>query len=185
MSGCHPSRSLLQSCPHYVAAAADGREPLLLYPRADSLTESDVLSRVRAGTRYSLVVLDGNWTETNEISRALDGVQSFSLDVGKYKGMFSVRRPKQDGFLCSLEAVAYALDVIEQTRVSPVLLRPMLRVCLQEEEFARKAGGGVKHRPEAPGYRVNLMQDVKAAAAAVEAEVAAAASALGREIRSP
>jgi hypothetical protein len=101
-------------------------------------------------------------------------MQSFSLDVGKYKGLFSIRRPKQDGFLCTLEAVAYALDVTESKQVSPVLLRPMLRVCMQEEAFALQRGG-VRHRPDAPGYRACLMQDVRAAAAAVEARVAAVA----------
>jgi hypothetical protein len=124
------------------------------------------------------------------MSRALESMQSFSLDVGKYKGLFSVRRPKQDGFLCTLEAVAYALDVTESKQVSPMLLRPMLRVCIQEEEFALQRGGlrhrcnhGYHlltyfstlihlHRPEAPGYRACLMQDVRAAAAAVEAHVA-------------
>ncbi len=110
---------------------------------------------------------------------------SFSLDVGKYKGLFSSRRPKQDGFLCSLEAVAYALDAIEPTRVSPMLLRPMLRVCMQEDEFATKRVGGVRHRPAAPGYRANLMQDVRHAAAAVEAQVAAASPWFGSESDSP
>lgn len=150
MSSCRPNSSLLQSCPGYAAAAAEGRTPLLLYPRPNSLTETDVSCRVRAGARFSLVVLDGNWAETNAMSRALESMQSFSLDVGKYKGLFSARRPKQDGFLCTLEAVAYALDVTESNQVSPMLLRPMLRVCIQEEEFALQRGG-VRHRCN-PGY---------------------------------
>jgi hypothetical protein len=74
-------------------------------------------------------------------------------------------------FLCC----SYALDVIEPMRVSALLLRPMLRVCLQEEEFAVNSGGGVRHRPEVSGYRPNLMDDVRAAAAAFAAAVAPAA----------
>jgi hypothetical protein len=93
---------------------------------------------------------------------------SFSLDTGKYRGLFSVRRPKQDGFLSTLEAVAYALDALERAPVSPLLLPPMLRVCLQEEEFALRRGGGLKHRPDAPGYRADLMDDVRAAAAVLK-----------------
>ena len=76
-------------------------------------------------------------------------------------------------FLCC----SYALDVIEPVRVSALLLRPMLRVCLQEEEFAVNSGGGVRHRPEVAGYRPNLLDDVRAAAAATDAAVAAAAAA--------
>ena len=67
--------------------------------------------------------------------------------------------------------------MIEPVRVSALLLRPMLRVCLQEEEFAVNSGGGVRHRPEVAGYRPNLMDDVRAAAAATDAAVAAAAAA--------
>ena len=70
-------------------------------------------------------------------------------------------------FLCC----SYALDILEPLRVSALLLRPMLRVCLQEEEFAVKRVGGVRHRPEAPGYRPNLMDDVRAAAAAVASAI--------------
>jgi DTW domain-containing protein YfiP len=166
ISGCHPGRSLLETSPAYIAACEDGRIPLLLYPRAGALSEAEVAERAKTGARYSLVVLDGNWTETSEISRTLHDIASFALDVGKYKGLFSVRRPKQDGFLCTLEAVAYALDVIEPQPASPQLLPPMLRVCLQEEEFAVQRAGGVRHRPDAPGYRAGLMDDVRAAAAA-------------------
>jgi len=68
-----------------------------------------VLARASLGERFSLVVLDGNWTETSEMSRGgtLDCIQAFALDVGKYLGLFSQRRPKQDGFLSTLEAIAY------------------------------------------------------------------------------
>jgi hypothetical protein len=178
LSSCHPNRNLLHSCPAFHSAAHDGRTPLLLYPRAqNSLSETDVTSRAQAGARFCLVVLDGNWTETSEISRALNDVVSFSLDVGKYKGLFSLRRPKCDGFLSTLEAVAFALDAMEPSLVSPQLLRPMLHVCLQEEAFALSRGGGVKHRPHAPGYRAGLMDDVRAAAAALDAQAAAHAAA--------
>jgi DTW domain-containing protein YfiP len=167
MSGCHPGRRNLEACPAYTAACEQGRVPLLLYPRAGALTEAEVRARASAGAQFSLVVIDGNWTEATEISRALDTVMAlFTLDVGKYKGLFSLRRPKEDGFLSTLEAVAYALDVIEPTPASPQLLPPMLRICLQEVEFAVRRGGGVKHRPHAPGYRAGLIDDVRAAAAA-------------------
>jgi DTW domain-containing protein YfiP len=178
LSSCHPNRNLLHSCPAFHSAARDGRTPLLLYPRAqNSLSETDVSSRAQDGARFSLIVLDGNWTETSEISRALNDVVSFGLDVGKYKGLFSLRRPKCDGFLSTLEAVAFALDAMEPSRVSPQLLRPMLHVCLQEEAFALSRGGGLKHRPNAPGYRAGLMDDVRAAAAAFDAQAAAHAAA--------
>jgi hypothetical protein len=167
MASCHPTRRLLDANPAFIAAFQDARVPLLLYPRQGALSESEVARRAAAGQRFSLVVLDGNWTETAEMGRGFDEMASFSLDVNKYKGLFSLRRPKQDGFLSTLEAVAYALDVLQPAPVSPLLLRPMLRVCLQEDEFATRRGGGVKHRPEAPGYRAGLMDDVRAAAAAL------------------
>jgi DTW domain-containing protein YfiP len=181
MTSRHPNRRLLEASPAFIAASHDARTPLLLYPRLGALSESDVASRAAAGQRFALVVLDGNWTETADIARAFDEMTSFSLDVGKYKGLFSPRRPKQDGFLSTLEAVAYALDLLQPAPVSPLLLRPMLRVCLQEDEFATQRGGGVKHRPEAPGYRAGLMDDVRAAAAALGVHAGAGDSTQGSQ----
>jgi DTW domain-containing protein YfiP len=177
LSSCHPNRNLLRSCPAFHSATHDGCTPLLLYPRAEnSLTETDVSSRARAGERFCLIVPDGSWAETTKISGEMKDVEAFGLDAGKYKGLFSLRRPKCDGYLSTLEAVAYALDTMQPLPVSPQLLRPMLRACLQEEAFAVRRGAGVKHRPDAPGYRVGLMDDVRAAAAALDAQAAAAAA---------
>ena len=126
MTSCHPNRRLLEACPAFIAASHDARTPLLLYPRHGALSESDVASRAAAGQRFALVVLDGNWTETADIARAFDEMTSFSLDVGKYKGLFSPRRPKQDGFLSTLEAVAYALDLL-QVPFKPPSAQPQKR----------------------------------------------------------
>jgi DTW domain-containing protein YfiP len=173
-SACHPNRALLQSCSAYIAAAESGRAPLLLYPADNALTEAQVSDLVRAGQRFSLVVLDGTWSEAREMSRrgCFDSMQSLALDVGKYSGLYSSRRPKRPGFLSTIEAVSYALDLLEPCRMSAVLLRPMLFTCLQEEQFAVQRVGGVKHRPLNPGYRACLMDDVRAAAAVAEVEAA-------------
>jgi len=81
-----------------------------------------------------------------------------------------VRKPPARGCLSTLEAVGRALDCLDtppqcdKPLLSHALLRPMLRVVELQHELSSR----VVHRPERPGYRPQLWEEVASAASSLE-----------------
>eukprot|EP00966_Prymnesium_polylepis_P054891 1268914-Prymnesium_polylepis.1 len=161
------------------AVVRDGRKPLLLFPRDGAMRLGELRESVRTGTRYCIVALDGTWKEANDLLRRssadLDGMAS--VDIGAapgsepLQGLFAARKPPQEGFVSTIEAVAYALGALEAdasagTAVTESLLRPMIRMAQQQCDLTAQHGRQV-HRVDKPGYRPHLVDDVRRAARAL------------------
>jgi DTW domain-containing protein YfiP len=67
------------------------------------------------GVPKRLIVLDGAWSHTRRMIRRVPGVVGLPrLDVSAmYEDRVRMRRPPQPGLVSTLEAVSYALDMLE------------------------------------------------------------------------
>ena len=135
----------------------EGRVPLLLWPEPGAEHIGDVPNE----SRFVLIVVDGTWKEAAEM-RKRAGAACLTVHVGDgVTGLFAARKPPADGCLSSIEAAAVALDLLEPSGagVLAALRRPMLRVVEMQAALAKR----VVHRPERPGYRPNLEEEVREA----------------------
>lgn len=94
--------------------------------------------------------------------------------------VFAVRKPPARGCLSTLESVGRALDCLDGPSqcgppLSHALLRPMLRVAELQHELSSR----VVHRPERPGYRPQLWEEVAHAASSLERMTVAPEAATG------
>ncbi|KAL1520101.1 hypothetical protein AB1Y20_023574 [Prymnesium parvum] len=156
----------------------EARTPLLLFPRVGAIQPSELAPAGSAGAEYCLVVIDGTWKEVNEMLRKssaeLEGLACIDVaaacGLASRRGLYAARKPPQDGFFSTLEAVAYAVGVLESAEAAaaivPTLLRPMVRMAQQQLELTVQHGFQV-HRTLKSGYRPNMVDDVNRAAAAL------------------
>ena len=169
---------LLQSKFWEQAVTRDGRTPLLLFPRDGAMRLDEVQESLVAGSRFCVVVIDGTWKEAAAMLRktSTGGLASMAaLDIGQAsgsarQGLFAARMPPREGFVSTLEAVAYTVGALEPdpaagASISAALLRPMLRMAQQQLELTAQHGHQV-HRPEKANYRPQLFSDVQHAAEA-------------------
>ncbi len=162
----------LSRSPLWQRIHAEGRVPLLLYPAPGAPTLQEVLATAAAGSRWALVAVDGTWKEAREMmhrgerDRAIAATPvTLGGDAAMASGVFAVRKPPAQGCLSTLEAVARALDALEplapqgEAPLSHALLRPMLRVVELQHALQRRT----THRPDRPGYRPHLAEEVAGA----------------------
>ena len=107
----------------------DGKR-LVLYPGvgARELTASD------AADDLILVVPDGTWTQAGRVARrdpAAVGAEQVRLP-GTHASRYTLRRGAREGGVCTLEALALALGILEGARVEAHLLAVF-------DEFQRRA----------------------------------------------
>lgn len=158
--------------------AVEGRTPLLLYPRADATSVSSIRARMAppSGERFFLVALDGTWGEAKEMnSREAGDAESSPLEClalepseeGCVPLFAGCRKPVGPSCLCTLEAVALALKLLEPSRLAGEVLfealrKPMLRMVQHQ---ATLTAGREVHRTDRPGYIRGLTEAATAAAA--------------------
>ena len=99
-----------------------GTQGLVLYPSADSRElNQDYLSPII--TPITLVALDGNWNQASKMAKrepALAGLPKVHLAAGPLS-QFRLRTQSDPARVCTFEAVARALGVIEGTGVQEQL----------------------------------------------------------------
>lgn len=106
-------------------AALDAVDPdvaLLLFPRQDARPLAEVLAELPP-ERRELIVPDGTWSQTRRLVRrhpALQRLRAVVLDASTTE--YLLRRGTVPGHLCTLEAVAAALAVVEGPALSRSLL---------------------------------------------------------------
>lgn len=107
----------------------EGRR-LVLYPGVSSR----VLTAADAGDDVVLVVPDGTWTQAGRIARrdsAALGAEQVRLP-GVMQSRYTLRRGAREGGVCTLEAIARALSILEGEHVEEHLLAVF-------DEFLRRA----------------------------------------------
>lgn len=99
--------------------------PRLLYPAPGARTLSAELAHIEDPRPLSLVLPDGSWPQARRLAKrapALAGVQPLCLPPGGVS-QYSLRAASPEpGRLCTLEAVAVALGIIEGDLVERALL---------------------------------------------------------------
>ncbi len=96
-----------------------GRVPLLLFPEADAeVVDEAWLARELAqdpARRFTLIVPDGTWSQARRTGRrepALAGVRHVTLAPGPLSE-YRLRREHVDSYVCTFEAIARLLGVLE------------------------------------------------------------------------
>ena len=96
-----------------------GRVPLLLFPEDDAEAVTDVwLARELEqdpARRFTLIVPDGTWSQARRVGRrepALAGVRHVTLAPGPLSE-YRLRREHVDSYVCTFEAIARLLGVLE------------------------------------------------------------------------
>ncbi len=118
--------------------------PLYLYPSDDAVDlDSDFLSSL--DKPVNLIVPDATWRQTKRFhkrERALDGIQHVKIPFSK-SSIYQLRKQKYEDGLCTIEAIACALEVIEDKEIANHLMN-VLKVMNQRMMDTRT-------------YRKNLM----------------------------
>ncbi|MBP9682993.1 MAG: DTW domain-containing protein, partial [Bacteriovorax sp.] len=98
--------------------------PLYLFPDEDAL-ELNAEFREKFPGPYHLIIPDGTWNQAKKVRRREPGlleIQCVKLS-DTVKGEYKLRRGVRDDGVCTFEAVAHALEILENKEVSEDLLR--------------------------------------------------------------
>jgi len=137
-AGAHEVEHLPPSGPHLVLFPA---------PSARVLGPSDA----RPSQPVTLVVPDGSWSQARRMARrdpACTGGELVQLpDPGESR--YDLRRSPRPGGLCTLEAVARALALLEGPEIEPPLVAALDRF-IERVHQVRRLGTRFKDRPAGP-----------------------------------
>ena len=125
-----------------------GRRSLLLYPSSQAAElNADFVAGLMAPV--TLIVPDGNWRRTRKFVRhdpALAGIPHVKLPAGA-PSEYRLRVQSDESSLCTLEAVARAVGILE-SRDAQVRLEELLRVMVERTLYSRgvrEASPGSRH----------------------------------------
>jgi len=114
-----------------------GRTSLLLYPSSVAVELTpDFVSRI--ATPVNLIVPDGSWPQTTRFVRretSLVGIQHVKLSPGA-PSEYRLRIQRDDQNLCTLEAIARAIGVLESIDAQHSL-ETLLRVLVERTLWSR------------------------------------------------
>lgn len=98
--------------------------PLYLFPSDDAAVLDDNF-RTQFQGPYHLIVPDGTWSQTMKVRRrepGLSEIQCVKLS-DEIKGEYKLRKGVREDGVCTFEAIAYALEVLENKELSQDLIR--------------------------------------------------------------
>ena len=114
-----------------------GRSSLLLYPSSDSVElTADFASRLTEPV--NLIVPDANWRQTTKFVRrepCVKGIPHVRLPPGPLSE-YRLRTQRSDQNLCTLEAIARAIGILE-SREAQASLETLLRVLVERTLWSR------------------------------------------------
>lgn len=98
--------------------------PLYLFPDEDAILLNSEFLEKNPGP-YHLIVPDGTWNQAKKVRRREPGLSEIMCVKlsDSVKGEYKLRRGVRDDGVCTFEAVAYALEILENKDVSEDLLR--------------------------------------------------------------
>ncbi|MGZ3789196.1 MAG: tRNA-uridine aminocarboxypropyltransferase [Bacteriovorax sp.] len=98
--------------------------PLYLFPDEDAIELNAEFKNTHPGP-YHLIVPDGTWNQAKKVRRREPGLSDILCVKlsDEVKGEYKLRRGVRDDGVCTFEAVAYALEVLEDPEVANDLLR--------------------------------------------------------------
>jgi DTW domain-containing protein YfiP len=98
--------------------------PLYLFPDEDSEELNEEFKTLHPGP-YHLIVPDGTWSQTMKVRRREPGLSDILCVKlsDSIKGEYKLRRGIREDGVCTFEAIAYALEILENKNLSSDLLR--------------------------------------------------------------
>lgn len=102
----------------------EGTLPLYLFPDEDAhLLDQQFLSS-HPGP-YHLIVPDGTWSQAKKVRRREPGLSDLMCVKlsEEVKGEYKLRKGVREDGVCTFEAIAYALEILENKELSEDLLR--------------------------------------------------------------
>lgn len=104
-------------------AALDPTRALLLYPSDEAIPLDELMLRRQPGPPLELLVPDGTWAATRRLVRRYPELQRLqAVRLCKRQSTYALRRNAVPGLLCTLEAIACALGVLDGADVEAGLL---------------------------------------------------------------
>jgi DTW domain-containing protein YfiP len=99
-------------------------QALYLFPDDDAIELNEEFLINHPGP-YHLIVPDGTWSQTMKVRRREPGLATLKCVKlsEEIKGEYKLRRGIRDDGVCTFEAIAYALEILENKMVSLDLLR--------------------------------------------------------------
>jgi DTW domain-containing protein YfiP len=121
---------------------------LVLYPSDDAIRLEELIERdgVSRWSQAQLVVPDGTWSQSRRLVRRTPALARLPhIQLGERRSSYHLRRKAEPGFLCTLEAVGYALTLLDPAFDLPSYLaafeqwqhRALLRRWGKIPDFAR------------------------------------------------
>jgi DTW domain-containing protein YfiP len=105
----------------------DDHHPLFLYPSEDAIElDENLLSTIKKPIQ--LIIPDGTWRQAKKFKRRdplLENIACVKL-VGKYQSRYTLRKQKYENGLCTYEAAAYALGIIESKELQEKMLEQFM-----------------------------------------------------------
>ena len=98
--------------------------PLYLFPDEDALELNEEFLLAHPGP-YHLIIPDGTWGQAKKVRRRELGLSSILCVKlsDSVKGEYKLRRGVREDGVCTFEAIAYALEILENKTLSEDLLR--------------------------------------------------------------
>lgn len=103
--------------------ALDPQRTLLLYPSDEAVPLDELLLQREPGQPLELLVPDGTWAATRRLVRRHPELQRLqAVRLCERQSNYALRRNAVPGLLCTLEAIACALGVLDGSNVEAGLL---------------------------------------------------------------
>ena len=100
----------------------EGRTQVLLFPEP-SAKPIDEFKERQGDNPVQLVILDGTWSQTRRMMHRYPALYSLpKVALPSYTSNYILRKSPHEGGLCTIEAAAYALKILEGDHVSDPLL---------------------------------------------------------------
>lgn len=101
-----------------------GVMPLYLFPDEDAEILDEEFIKRNPGP-YHLIIPDGTWGQAKKVRRREPGLMDLKCVKlsDEVKGEYKLRRGVRDDGVCTFEAIAYALEILENKELSIDLLR--------------------------------------------------------------
>jgi DTW domain-containing protein YfiP len=112
--------------------------PLFLYPHEDA-EELNEEFRLRNPGPYHLIIPDGNWQQARKVRQREEGFSKLTavkLPPG-ITSEYGLRKAQHPEWVCTYEAMAYALGILESKEITEKLLT-FFRIWVKGTESARK-----------------------------------------------
>ena len=100
-------------------------QPLYLYPDENAIELGRIKDFFPQAEKFNLIIPDGSWRQTKKFQKRelpLQTIPTVKLPQN-LKGNYLLRKSRFENYLSTFEAIAYALDYLENSAISEIALK--------------------------------------------------------------